>query len=62
MKIFIIEANKEELAANKRVADVIVDTLTTFLDNFANIHNCNNDFANLNNFNDEDDDEYDDED
>lgn len=51
MRIFIIEANKEELAANKRVADVIVDTLTTFLDNFANINN-----------NYEDDDDYDDED
>lgn len=52
MKIIILEANKEELAANKRVADVIVDTLTTFLDNFAK----------LNNNYDEDDDEYDDED
>lgn len=59
MKIIILEANKEELAANKRVADVIVDTLTDFLDNFANIHNSNLDkFAN---YNDEDDD-YDDED
>lgn len=60
MKIFIIEANKEELAANKRVADVIVDTLTKFLDNFANINNCDNKF--LDNFTDEDDNEYDDED
>ena len=55
MKIFIIETNKEELAANKRVADVIVDTLTKFLDNFANINNSNNKF--LDNFTDEDDDE-----
>lgn len=60
MKIIILEANKEELAANKRVADVIVDTLTTFLDNFANIHNSNLD--NFANYNDKDDDEYDDED
>lgn len=55
MKIFIIEANKEELAANKRVADVIVDTLTTFLDNFANINNSDNKF--LDNFTDDDEDE-----
>ena len=54
MKIIILEANKEELAANKRVADVIVDTLTTFLDNFAKLNN---------NYDEDDDyDDYDDED
>lgn len=37
MKIIIFEANKEELAANKRVADTIVDTLTTFLDSFTKL-------------------------
>lgn len=58
MKIIILEANKEELAANKRVADVIVDTLTTFLDNFAKINNSNNKF--LDNFADDDDEDYED--
>jgi len=34
MKIIMIDANKDELAANKRVADTIVDALANFLDNF----------------------------
>lgn len=37
MKIIILEADKEELAANKRVADGIVDTLVTFLDSFVKL-------------------------
>lgn len=43
MKIIIFEANKEELAANKRVADTIVDTLTTFLDSFTKLSEYSND-------------------
>lgn len=39
MKIIMFEANKEELAANKRVADTIVDTLTNFLDSFTVLNN-----------------------
>lgn len=42
MKIIIFEANKEELAANKRVADTIVDTLTTFLDSFTKLSEYSN--------------------
>ena len=37
MKILIIETNKEELEANKRVADGIVDTIVTFLDSFVKL-------------------------
>lgn len=54
MKIIILEANKEELAANKRVADVIVDTLTTFLDNFAKLNNNYDEDDNYDDYDDED--------
>lgn len=37
MKIIIFEADKEELAANRRVADTIVDALTNFLDSFTRL-------------------------
>jgi len=42
MKIIIFEANKEELAANKQVADTIVDTLSTFLDSFTKLSEYSN--------------------
>jgi hypothetical protein len=48
MKIIIFEANKEELAANKRVADTIVDTLTTFLDSFTKLSEYSNNDNNNN--------------
>lgn len=37
MKIIILEATAEELRANKRVADAIVDALTNMCDNIARI-------------------------
>lgn len=49
MKILIIETNKEELEANKRVADGIVDTLVTFLDSFVKL----TDYKDNNNNNEE---------
>ena len=42
MKILIIETNKEELEANKRVADGIVDTIVTFLDSFVKLTDYSN--------------------
>lgn len=53
MKIIMFEADKEELAANKRVADTIVDTLTTFLDSFTKLSEYSN-YSNDDNNNDED--------
>lgn len=37
MKIIILEATAEELRANKRVADAIVDVLTNMCDSIARI-------------------------
>lgn len=42
MRIMMVEVSKEELAANRRVADSIVDTLVNFLDNFTVPNNYNN--------------------
>lgn len=49
MKIIIFEASKEELAANKRVADTIVDTLSTFLDSFTKLSEYSNYNRNVDN-------------
>ena len=53
MKIIIFEANKEELAANKRIADTLVDTISTFLDSFTRLSN----YSNSNMFVDDDSDD-----
>ena len=37
MKIIILEATAEELSANKRVADAIVDALTRACDNISRL-------------------------
>ena len=37
MKIIILEATADELSANKRVADAIVDALTNMCDSIARI-------------------------
>ena len=38
MKIIILEANAEELRANKRAADVISDALVGFLDSIVRVN------------------------
>lgn len=53
MKILIIETNKEELAANKRIADGIVDTIVNFLDSFVKL----TDYTENNNYSEKEDDE-----
>jgi hypothetical protein len=49
MRIFIIEATEDELRANKKVGNTIIDAINNFVDRF--MYGA-----------DEDDDEYDDED
>ena len=49
MKIIIFEADKEELAANKRVADTIVDTLSSFLNSFTRLDAFSNSDSDINN-------------
>lgn len=53
MKILIIETNKEELAANKRIADGIVDTIVNFLDSFVKL----TDYTENNNYSEKEDNE-----
>lgn len=48
MKIIILEADKEELAANRRIADTIVDVLTNFLDSFTVLNNYTEQYDNNN--------------
>lgn len=35
MKIMMVEVNAEELSANRRIADVLIDAVTNFTDAFA---------------------------